>query len=87
MIVVPGGGGESGNYDSEGIRPICDADEQAISGGTSWSTDVDDRELWTGYMRLIPGATVNESIGFMGKGGNDSGLASSFTVYALCYKR
>ena len=41
-------------------------------------------ELFTG--RLDPGLNAsNQVIGFLGIGLNDSGQASTFTVYALCY--
>ena len=61
----------------------CNANEKAISAGTGWSDDADDRELWT--QRLTPIVTNNNVTGFRATGGNDSGNSSTFTLYVLCY--
>ena len=59
--------------------------EQAISAGTSWSDDVDDRELPTVWLKPVLDAS-NNVVGLNAKGGNDSGNNSTFTVQSLCYK-
>jgi hypothetical protein len=85
-VSVPGGGvAENGNYDSAHVQRNCDPDEKAISGGTGWSSDADDQELWTGYLLPVPNS-AGAVVGFLAAGGNDSGAARTFTVYVLCYK-
>ena len=61
----------------------CNANEKAISAGTGWSDDADDRELWT--QRIDAVLTGTSVIGYRGTGGNDSGNTSTFTLYVLCY--
>lgn len=80
---VPGGTAHNGLYDTETVTVNCAANEKAISAGTGWSDDADDRELWT--QRLTPVLTGTNVTGFRGTGGNDSGNASTFTLYVLCY--
>jgi hypothetical protein len=83
-ISVDGGTGENGQYVTRSVERRCESGERAISGGTGWSDDTNDRELVTVWLRPI--VESNNVVGFSGKGGNDSGNASTFTVYVLCYK-
>jgi hypothetical protein len=85
-VVVPGGGTpENGNYDTALAQVRCQSGELAIAGGTGWSIDTDDQELWTSY--LLPARDGQGRVdGFNARGGNDSGTARTFFVYALCYR-
>jgi len=83
-VSVPGGTAENGAYDTATVQALCNTGELSVSGGTGWSDSNDDLELWT--QRLTPVLNgSNQVIGWRGTGGNDSGQASTFTVYALCY--
>ena len=66
------------------MTALCQGNERAISGGTSWSDDDAGLELYT--MELQPQLNPQNQVnGFLGVGGNDSGQSSTFTVHALCY--
>jgi hypothetical protein len=82
--LVDGGVAENGAYNSRRITALCQANERAISGGTSWSDDATGRELMTGELEPQLNAQ-NQVIGFLGVGLNDSGNDSTFTVHVLCY--
>ena len=82
--VVDGGSAENSQYNSQRVTALCQGNERAISGGTSWSTDATGRELMTGELEPLLNAQ-NQVIGFLGVGLNDSGTDSTFTVHALCY--
>jgi hypothetical protein len=75
---------ENAKYVTRSAQVLCSSGELAISGGTGWSDDSNDLELWTGRLTPVLNAT-NQVIGFRASGGNDSGNTSTFTVYALCY--
>jgi hypothetical protein len=83
-VSVPGGTAENGAYDTVTIQALCNSGELSISGGTGWSDSNDDLELWTQRLTPVQNST-NQVIGWRGTGGNDSGQASTFQVYALCY--
>ena len=82
-VSVPGGTAQNGIYDTATVSVNCNQGEKAISAGTGWSDDADDREMWT--QRLTPIVVNNAVVGFRGTGGNDSGNTSNFIVYVLCY--
>jgi hypothetical protein len=82
-VAVPGGVAQNGAYDTETVSVNCNPGEKAISAGSGWSDDAADRELWT--QRLTPLITNGSVTGYRGTGGNDSGNASTFTLYVLCY--
>ncbi len=82
--IVDGGTAENGAYNSERVTAMCQGNERAISGGTSWSDDAVGRELMTGELEPQLNAQ-NQVVGFLGVGLNDSGNNSTFTVHALCY--
>ena len=85
QVTIDGGIAQNGAYSTRAVSRNCDSDEKAISAGTGWSDDVNDLELVTVAMKpLLNGQ--NQVIGYQGKGGNDSGNDSTFTLYVLCYK-
>jgi hypothetical protein len=73
-----------GAYNTDDVTQNCATGEKAISAGTGWSPDTDDRELFVVEVRpnLNP---AGEVIGYTAKGGNDSGFTSTFSLYVLCY--
>ena len=82
--MIQGGTAENGAYNTGEVQSVCSGNERAISGGAGWSDSNPNLELFVG--RLVPVMNPsNQVIGFLGSGGNDSGQASTFTVYALCY--
>jgi len=83
-VVVDGGTGENGAYNSARVTRLCEGNERAISAGTSWSTDAAGRELMTGEFEPQLNAQ-NQVIGFLAVGLNDSGTDSTFTVHSFCY--
>ena len=83
-VVVDGGTGENGAYNSSRVTSLCSGNERAISGGTDWSTDASGRELMTGELEPLKNPQ-GQVIGFLAVGLNDSGTSSTFTVHALCY--
>jgi hypothetical protein len=84
-VTVDGGTGENAQYVTREVDKSCDSGEKAISAGTGWGDDTNDRELVTVWLKPILN-TSNQVVGFSAKGGNDSGNNSTFTVYVLCYK-
>jgi hypothetical protein len=82
-VPIPTGPAEDGKYNTETVSVNCNAGEKAISAGTGWSDDANDRELWT--QRITPLITNGAVTGYRATGGNDSGNGSTFTLYVLCY--
>jgi hypothetical protein len=81
---IAGGTANNAIPNTARVTTLCQGNERAISGGTSWSDDVANLALYT--MELEPQLNPqNQVIGFLGVGGNDSGQSSTFTVHALCY--
>jgi hypothetical protein len=83
-VTVPGGVAEDGAYETERVSRTCESNERAVSGGTSWSDDAADRELFTGELEPLFNAN-NQPNGFLAVGGNDSGNSSTLTVHVLCF--
>jgi len=81
---ISGGTAQDGTYVTARVTRLCEGNERAISGGTSWSDDVAGLELFTGELEPQLN-TQNQVVGFLAVGGNDSGQASTFTVHSLCY--
>jgi hypothetical protein len=89
-VVVPGSASDKPTpntfWVTRTVNTNCNTGEKAMSAGTGWSTDVDDRELATVYMTpIIQGnGTVT---GFTAKGANNArdGEDHTFTLYVLCY--
>jgi hypothetical protein len=82
--LIGGGIAENGALNTARVTALCQGNERAISGGSSWSDDDTGLELYT--LELEPQLNPqNQVVGFLGVGGNDSGQSSTFTVHALCY--
>ena len=75
---------EDGKYQTRSITVNCQSGEKAISAGTGWSDDADNLELTT--VQIKPQITNGAVVGYVARGGNDSGQSSTFTLYVLCYK-
>lgn len=84
-VPIDGGIAENGEYVTRSMQVLCSSGELAVSGGTGWSDDANDRELFTGRLTPVLNAS-SQVVGFRAVGGNDSGNDSTFTVYALCYR-
>ncbi len=85
QVTIDGGTAQNGAYSTRAVSRNCDSDEKAISAGTGWSDDVNDLELVTVAIKPLLNAQ-NQVVGYQGRGGNDSGNDSTFTLYVLCYK-
>jgi hypothetical protein len=83
-VTIGGGGAQNGAYNTGGVTVNCGSGEKAISAGTGWSDDAANLELWV--QRVTPVITNGNVTGYRGVGGNDSGQASTFSVYVSCYK-
>jgi len=83
-VLIPGGIAHNGEYNTARVSRNCEANERAISAGTSWSDDDANLELWTSEMEPVLNPQ-NQVIGFVAVGGNDSGQSSTFTVHVLCF--
>jgi len=83
-VVIGGGIAENAAVTTARVTSLCSGNERAISGGTSWSDDDANLELYTSELepQLNP---QNQVVGFLAVGANDSGQSSTFTVHALCY--
>ena len=84
-VTIDGGTAQNAAYNTRPVQANCNSDEKAISAGTGWSDDANDLELVTVQLKPVLNPS-NQVTGYLGKGGNDSGQSSTFTVYVLCYK-
>ena len=75
---------EDGKFQTRPITVNCQSGEKAISAGTGWSDDADNLALAT--VQIRPLITNSAAVGYVARGGNDSGQSSTFTLYVLCYK-
>ncbi|MEX0850998.1 MAG: hypothetical protein WD015_05790 [Gaiellaceae bacterium] len=81
---ITGGTAHDGIYVTARVQRLCEGNERAISGGTSWSDDDSGLELMTSEVGPLLNAQ-NQVNGFLAVGANDSGQSSTFTVHVLCY--
>lgn len=72
-------------YATRSVQVQCETGEKAISAVTSWSDDNNDLELVTVGIRPILN-TSNQVVGYLARGGNDSGQSSTFTLHVSCYR-
>ena len=75
----------NGQYATRAVQVLCATGEKAMSAGTSWSDDNDDLELVTVSIRPVLDAT-SQIVGYVARGGNDSGQSSTFTLHVSCYR-
>ena len=73
-----------GTFNTARVERRCEANERAISGGTSWGDDGVDLKLVTQELEPLLNAQ-NQPNGFVAVGGNDTGESSNFTVHVLCF--
>jgi hypothetical protein len=83
-VTVPDSTAEDGKYQTRSVTVPCQSGEKAISAGTGWSDDTDNLELTT--VQIKPQVVNSAVVGYIARGGNDSGQSSTFTLYLLCYK-
>ncbi|MBA3382144.1 MAG: hypothetical protein H0T97_09840 [Actinobacteria bacterium] len=77
-------GATDGIFNTARVERRCEANERAVSAGTSWGDDGSDLKLVTQELEPLfnPQNQVN---GFVAVGGNDTGESSNFTVHVLCF--
>jgi hypothetical protein len=83
-VTVPGNVAPNGRYVTKVAQVTCGPGERAITGGTSWTDDNDDRELMTVYSR--PVIEAGKPTGWRARGGSDVDADRVFTVEVLCAK-
>ncbi len=83
-VTIPSSAATDGLYSTARVQRLCEGNERAISGGTSWSDDDPNLELWTSEVGPVLNPQ-NQVIGFLAVGGNDSTQTSTLTVHVLCY--
>ena len=75
----------NGEYATRSVQVLCSSGDKAMSPSTSWSDDNNDLELVTVGIRPVLDSG-NNVVGYVGRGGNDSGQSSNFTLHVLCYR-
>jgi hypothetical protein len=83
-VAVPGNTSSNGLFVTRAVQLSCEPGEQAIAGGTRWSSDQDAEQLITVYSRplIINGKVV----GWRARGGSDVAGDRIFNVQVLCAK-
>jgi hypothetical protein len=82
-VTVPAGPvAGNGLYVTRAVQVRCPPGERAISGGTSWSSDVNAEELTTVYSK--PLMENGKPVGWRARGGSDEAEDVVFTVEVLC---
>jgi hypothetical protein len=84
-VTVPGNIAGNSLYVTKVAEVRCSSAEKAITGGSSWSDDVDDHELITVYSR--PVIENGRPVGWRARGGTDLAEDRVFSVQVLCAKR
>jgi hypothetical protein len=77
-------GAIDGVFNTARVERRCEANERAVSAGTSWGDDGADLKLVTQEVEPLLNAQ-NQVNGFVAVGGNDTGQSSNFTVHVLCF--
>jgi len=82
-VTVPAGSvAGNGLYVTRAVQVRCPPGKRAVSGGTSWSTDVNAAELTTVYSK--PLIENGKPVGWRARGGSDEAQDRVFTVEVLC---
>jgi hypothetical protein len=84
-VSVPGNQAGNSLYATRAVQVTCQAGEKAITGGTSWSSDVNEEELQTIYSRPLLD-DKGKPIGWRARGGTDIAGDRVFSVQVLCAK-
>jgi len=71
---------------SRSVQANCDSGEKGIGGGTNWDGEGDSVQLITVLSTPIYDAGTKKLTGWRARGGNDTTVAHTFTVYVLCTK-
>lgn len=82
---IPGGEQENGRWVTRGVEVLCASNEDLISGGAGWGTELDNQALSIVESRPVDsGGTTPVPFGWHARGANDSGITRTFAVYAVC---
>lgn len=81
-VAVPANAAGNGLYATRAISVKCVPGWYAVTGGTSFSEDRDDRELITVYSRPI--MENRRAVGWRARGGSDMNAVVTFSVQVLC---
>ena len=73
-------GAIDGAFNTARVERRCEANERAISAGTSWGDDGEDLKLVTQEVGPLFNPQ-NQPNGYVAVGGNDSGESSNFTLH------
>jgi hypothetical protein len=84
-VSIPGNDAGNGLYSTRAVQVACQAGEKAITGGTAWSSDVNEEELQTIYSRPLLD-DKGKPMGWRARGGTDMAGDRLFTVQVLCAK-
>jgi hypothetical protein len=84
-VSIPGNTAGNSLYTTRAVQVMCLEGEKAITGGTSWSSDVNDEELQTMYSRHLLD-DKGKPIGWRARGGTDIAPDRVFSVQVLCAK-
>jgi hypothetical protein len=84
-VSIPGNMAGNGLYTTRAVQVMCLAGEKAITGGTSWSSDINEEELQTVYNRPLLDDKA-KPIGWRARGGTDIASDRVFSVQVLCAK-
>lgn len=84
-VSIPGNTAGNSLLTTRAVQVTCQAGEKAITGGTSWSSDVNEEELQTIYSRPLLD-DKGKPIGWRARGGTDIAGDRVFSVQVLCAK-
>lgn len=82
---IPGNTAGNSLYTTRAVQVMCQNGEKAITGGTSWSSDVNEEELQTIYSRPLLD-DKGKPVGWRARGGTDIASDRVFSVQVLCAK-
>ncbi len=83
-VTVPGSAEGNGSYFTREVSANCGSNEKGITGGTFWSGAADDKEQVTVFSRPLYDSGSKRITGWQARGGNDTTVNRTFTVYVAC---
>jgi hypothetical protein len=83
-ISIPGNASGNAKFVTRAVQVMCQPGEKAITGGTRWSSDANQEQMFTVYSR--PVIVNNQSVGWRARGGSDLPSDRVFNVQVLCAK-